>query len=472
MLSKVGLELVDGNGGAGSGAGTGIFGKIGVSTVVSESPIVITGNMDADMIRERLGNSPLADACIDSVECGASTIYVFPVEASTRGTISAAQHTGDGKATITAEGTPTNEFTMIVQIETSGRTNEATCIISENGGQTWLEEQTIPLSGQIVLSNTGVTLKFESSEGNTFVEGDRYSFEATAPSANNGDIISAAKKFRSHMVAVELVHIVGTSTPALWGSLESLGATMEKEAGKPILFVCEQRGATENESAATYAEAIATGAKSVKGRHVAVVSQWARYVRMDGREQDINMAGCITGSLAAIKESASAAFTGNGGITYADGKVVKLLPEGIEDYMEQMDTARYVFLRRYEGLDGYYIATTNTTATAESDYANIEIARVMYRLAREVYKRAQLHQNEDFDQTEAEAYYTQLQADLNVPIDTARDTDQIISDGSVTVLTELVNSGADKKIPVRIQCVPRGYTRELKLQLYVTNALA
>lgn len=132
MLSNVELNLHDSNGGAGSGTGTGIFGKVGVSPVESASPIVITGNMDAEMIREKLGNSPLADACIDSVENGASTIYALPVKEATHGKISKADHQGTGKGTIEASGNPTNDFTLIVQIETSGLTNAATCVISEN----------------------------------------------------------------------------------------------------------------------------------------------------------------------------------------------------------------------------------------------------------------------------------------------------------------------------------------------------
>ena len=472
MLSKVDLNLHDSNGGAGSGTGTGIFGKVGVSPVESVSPILITGNMDAEMIREKLGNSPLADACMDSIENGASTIYVMPVKETTHGKISKATHTGSGKATIEASGNPTNEFTLIVQIETSGQTNAATCVISENGGETWSEEQTIPLSGTITVPNTGVTLTFSASESNLFNAGDTYTFEATAPTASNGDILTAVKKFRSCMVTVELIHVVGVTTTALWSSLESLAATMETEAGKPIFFICEQRNASESENAAAYVEAITPEAKSVKGRHVSVVSQWARYIRMDGREQDINVAGMITGSLAAIKESTSAAYTGADGINYTEDKVVKLLPEGIEDYIEQLDAARYMFFRKYEGLDGYYIAATNMTAPASSDYANIEDVRVMYRLAREVYKRALMHQNEDFDQLDEETYYAQVQEDLNVPLDDAKDTDRIISDGRVTILTDLVSGGKDKKLPVRIQCVPRGYTRELKLDMYVVNAIA
>ena len=114
---------------------------------------------------------------------------------ATHGKISKADHQGTGKGTIEASGNPTNDFTLIVQIETSGLTNAATCVISENGGQSWGDEQTIPLSGTITVPNTGVTLTFTASEGNQFVAGDTYTFEATAPAANNGDILDAVKKW-------------------------------------------------------------------------------------------------------------------------------------------------------------------------------------------------------------------------------------------------------------------------------------
>ena len=55
--------------------------------------------MDAKKIKEKVGNTPLADACIDSVENGAATIYCIPVKATTDGTI------GEVKAVKTGEGT-------------------------------------------------------------------------------------------------------------------------------------------------------------------------------------------------------------------------------------------------------------------------------------------------------------------------------------------------------------------------------
>lgn len=81
MLRDVNTIITDG--GLGDTAkGEGIHFKIGVSPVVSDAPIVITGSMNAKKIKEKLGLSPLADACMDSVENGSSMIYCLPVAAS------------------------------------------------------------------------------------------------------------------------------------------------------------------------------------------------------------------------------------------------------------------------------------------------------------------------------------------------------------------------------------------------------
>lgn len=469
MLSSVELNINDSMSGTGGGAGTGIQCKIGVSSVTSSSPIVIRSSMDTEQIREKLGKSPLADACIDSIDGGAALIYCLPVKAATPGSFSEVEVDGESNATVSVSGEPTNAFTVVIRIEGTGAVNEATFAISEDGGTTWGDEMTIPLSGEYELPNTGVKLKFASEGSAKFVEGDTFTFTATAPAASNEDIIAAAKKLLNYSAAYELTHIKGETTPALWASLETLAMQWEKESGRPIFFVVEQRNAKAEESVENYVEAIQGQAKGVKGRHVAVVRTWMRYICLDGREKDVNFAGMFCGWLARSSESASTAMTST--FSLPDEKVVKLLPEGIEDYMEILEADRYVELRTYNGLEGYYVASANTTAPESSDFSKVEDIRVAYRLARETYKRSLLHLNEDFDQSDPETALIQVQADLNVPMDEAKG-DKIISDGATTILFDEMNSGRDKQLPVRIEYMPRGYLRKIILNMYVVNALA
>ena len=66
MFGDVNVKVEDGNLGRSSSTGTGTSIKIGISNVESKSPILISGTMNAKKIKEKVGNTPLADACIDA----------------------------------------------------------------------------------------------------------------------------------------------------------------------------------------------------------------------------------------------------------------------------------------------------------------------------------------------------------------------------------------------------------------------
>ena len=92
MYGDVNVTVEDGNLGRSSSTGSGVQFKIGISNIESATPILITGSMDAKKIKEKVGNTPLADACIDSVENGAATIYCIPVKAEYRGQVQGLIH--------------------------------------------------------------------------------------------------------------------------------------------------------------------------------------------------------------------------------------------------------------------------------------------------------------------------------------------------------------------------------------------
>ena len=96
MLGDVYVNVQDGNLKRTTVTGTGVQVKIGVSEKIADEPIEITNSMTAGKIKEMLGYSPLADACMDSIENGAGKVYCVPVNAETAGTISEVQHTGSG----------------------------------------------------------------------------------------------------------------------------------------------------------------------------------------------------------------------------------------------------------------------------------------------------------------------------------------------------------------------------------------
>ena len=124
MFGDVNVKVEDGNLGRSSSTGTGTQIKIGISNVESKSPILISGTMNAKKIKEKVGNTPLADACIDAVEWGASSIYCIPVKAGTAGTIGEIVEDKKGYGTFDVKGSPNNAYDIVVEVMDAGECNE------------------------------------------------------------------------------------------------------------------------------------------------------------------------------------------------------------------------------------------------------------------------------------------------------------------------------------------------------------
>ena len=158
MLRDVTHKVTDGLLGFATAKGDGLHVKIGVSPVVSDAPIIVTGDMDAAKIKARLGLSPLADAVMDSVQFGANRVYCLPVSATTAGTLGEITKKGDGGGTLTVNGSPTNAFPVIVKITAQGGLNAAAFVVSIDGGNSYSNETTVPVTGSYELTGTGLTL--------------------------------------------------------------------------------------------------------------------------------------------------------------------------------------------------------------------------------------------------------------------------------------------------------------------------
>lgn len=457
MLSNIEVNVKDLSSGAAGGTGTGIHVKIGIAGNGIDGLVTIRRTMDSETIKETLGESPLAYACMRSIDYGASLIYCIPVAASTEAKITEGEKTVTGQGTVIVSGNPCNEYDIVIRMEKEGGLNTATYALSIDGGQSYLEEATVPLSGKAEILGTGMELVFSATEGN-FAEGDIFRFKASAPAMNNGDVLNAISSLSKFTKDIEFVHIVGTTTAALWQAIEEMAGQLEKEAGKPLLYVVEQRLPGSEETAAEYVESIKTDAMGT-GRHLVVVQSCILHRDLDGYTRRINAAALLCGVMAASRESTSVAYVEANPLS--EEKILKILPDGIEEFDYELDAGRYVLIGQYAGREYYNFLNSCTAARADSDYANIEVARVMYRIVREVYKRAQLTQNMDYDTNDVETALTPVQSDLNIPCDEAK-KDQIISEGSVEIIMDEVDIQA-RKLPVTASIKPRGYFNNILL---------
>lgn len=470
MYGDVNVTVEDGNLGRSSNTGRGTHFKIGISNVESSSPILVTGSMNAKTIKEKLGETPLADACIDAVEWGAASIYNIPIKAGTPGAIGQVTEIKAGSGTFDVTGIPNNAYDIVLEVTESGECNEGCFRYSVDGGNTFTEEMTIPINGEVAISATGLGAKFTDAEGgDSFREGDRFIFSTTAPSMDNQSVINAVEGLINSNIAFEFVHIVGTSSKALWASLATLANDFRTKYKRPLYFVLEARAKRAEESLDEYVNAMLEERKGINNMYIQVVCSNSRYQRMDGRVQDINNAGIVTGLYGQAKESQSIGEVKS--FPVSEVKMLRLLPEGIEDYISVLDSAKYLTFRQYIGREHYYVTSANMMSPEGSDYAYAEDVRVSNRLVKSVRAVAVNELQVEVDPNDLEASLANIQAQLNIPVEDAI-RDKVISSGSVSIDTENLNILVDESLDVRVTYVPMGHVREMNLTFAVENPYA
>ncbi len=469
-MRDINLKVEDGNLGMASATGIGTQIKIGLSDTQGKEPILITGSMGVDEIKSRIGNTPLADACIDSVENGAKIIYCIGVKQSDAGGVGDAVADAVGKGLFRASGKPHNAYDIVVEITATGDCNEACYRYSIDAGKTYSEEYTVPVDGQAELPGTGVSVIFtDDADGESFKEGDIYKFSTRGPSMNNNDILEAVERLKHLNLEFEFVHIVGTTTKALWAALAVEAKDFLEVHKRPLFFVCEARKPNENETIEEYVAALQEARKGINSMYLQVVSAWGRYIRMDKREQDINLAGIVAGLYCKANESQSIGEVRR--FQISEDKLLRLLPGGIEEYTDRLDESGYLTFRQYVGLGGFFVYNARMMSADGSDFRYAEDTRVMNRIVNEVRKTAINELQAEIDPGAVDVSIAVIQARLQAPIEEAV-RDKVISSGSVTIDTENLNILVDETLEVRVSYVPMGHVREMNITFGLENPYA
>lgn len=471
MLRDVIHKVSDGLLGFATSTGDGISIKIGASPIDSDHPVTITGAMSAEQIKQRLGLSPLADAVMDSVQFGANRLYCFPVSASVVGVIGTINKDGSGSGKMIIEGSPTNVFDIIVNITAQGAVNSAAFIASIDGGYSFTDELTIPVSGEYELAGTGLTLKFTDAANagdvaSSFLINDSYKAKTTAPAMTNGDIMSAIKQLRVFNQEHEFCHIVGPTNLAAWQMVSVAQAELMDVYHKPMFFVMEAAMPPEGDIT-DWALQMEADRKQVKNTDIQVITAWGRLVTLDGVSRIVNLAGMVCGMYARASVQISIGKTRTeAGFGIPKTQLSELLPAGMDNtIIEILDLAGYLTFREYDGLDDYFVYHTKMMCPPGSDYRYAEDIRVKNKIIRETRKEGLLILNDDIDledvqgelETRAKFMFTPLQRMINA---------KEISSAEITVPAgQAATIIEDETMRVKIRYLSRGYIREIEVDL-------
>ncbi|HWS42598.1 MAG TPA: DUF2586 domain-containing protein [Pseudoflavonifractor sp.] len=470
MLRDVTTKVTDGLLGLNTATGDGLSVKIGVSPVTSDAPIVVTGDMDASMIKSRLGLSPLADAVMDAVQFGAGRIYCIPVAATTAGVIGTVTKAGGGGGSLTIEGAPTNAFKIIVKITARGGLNAAAFAVSIDGGNSYSNEATVPVSGSYELSGTGLILKFAEAvedASSSFLVDDSYSFTTTAPSATNGNIAAAIDKLKLFNQEHEFCHIVGPTSLATWQMVSEAQVELMNVYKKPMFFMLEAALPDMESDLTDWALQAEADRKKIKNTDVQVVTAWGRLMKLDGTTQIVNLAGVASGLYARATVQTSIGKTRTeAGFGISKEKLLELLPAGMDNsVIELLDLAGFLTFREYDGLDNIFVYHAKMMCPDGSDYRYAEDVRIKNKIIRETRKEGLLVLNDDIDledvqgelETRAKFMFGPLQRMIDAKeISSAQ---IIVPEGQTEAIIE------EEKMRVKIRYVSRGYIREVEVDL-------
>lgn len=471
MLNDVTHKISDGLMGNGNNSGTGVHIKIGASPIVSTEPIIITNSRKLEYIREKLGLSPLADAVMDSVENGSAKVICIPVKPGTDGTITPLNTVAaDNSGTMTLSGKPNNTFDIMVMITGNGVLNTASFKYSINGGYTYSEEMSVPLSGSYDIPDTGLDITFVIADEQEYKAGDLFHWATTAPQLTNENVIAGVEKIKNIKDEAEFVHIVGSCAEDTWASVSELQKTLQGKYHKPLFFIMESFENTYM-SMAEYVEALKTARKNIRNFEIQVCPARAMYLGMDGITRDVNLAGVACGLYAKTAVNRSIGETAE--ISISEEKIYSLLPSGLDDdAIDELDDIGYLTFRQYDGLAGYYVNNARMLGPDGTDYKYAEDVRVLNKIIRETRKEALLQLQSDIDLENPMADLKAKIEFIKAPLDRMVN-DKEISSAEITLPDNAAETIlTSEKLFLTVRYVQRGIIRSIEIDVGKRNPYA
>ncbi len=356
-------------------------------------------------------------------------------------------------------------------------------------------------SGEIVIPaspyhygipNTGIVITFSSG---TYAVGDYFTFDALPSTMANADLTTAMSALQSSGVAFSMVHVCSTySATNDAGALtaaDTLAGVVDTNMTTLATAFKYARALTECPSSGTMYIDSDTGPAPATSASTdaALVAQFQDYAATRGMVAigggDALLFSVLTGRLhrrnGAWIEGARLA-----GINRAvdPGKVLNGPLGGIvrriyadQNSSDTLDGGRFLTLRTYQGLPGYYVTRGVSMASEVSDFANLANGRVM-DLACAVARSGLLrYVNSEVRVDPATGYIDEgealrIEAAVNAQLNAALVATGQASATSVT-LSRTTNILSTSTEPVTVRVTPLGYLRALEMTIgFINPALA
>jgi hypothetical protein len=431
---------------------------------------------DLDTVRDTLGVGPLSEAIGHKLAVAGGIVFGVRATPDTAGAAGSVTHTGTGTSVATVSGAVNDAFRVRIAVERAGAslaaTPPATFTVSIDGGTTVSGAVPMPTNGVYPIPNTGgLTVTFAAG---TFVAGDAYAFDCTAPGYNAATTTTALTALRNDSRTWKHVHCVG-------GAATVANARLIANAASAALATAEGEH--------RYAYAIVECPTDTDGNITAAFSTLTA-PRVCVAAGKASVVSPFTGL--AFPRSAAFPFAArrHGAPISEDAGRVRSGALPLIDAIDRdeattpaLDAERFVTLRTFVGKRGYYITNGNTMAETGSDFALVQHREVMdatcavHRAATLPYVNDSLRVNPAnvsaplvagaIDERDARAFESDVGGKLRAAI---------VAPGYATDVTVTANRSdnilSTRTLRSKVRVLPLGYSKYLESELgYLNPAL-
>jgi hypothetical protein len=415
------------------------------------------------------GYGPGVEAAAALIAAGSQPLFI-KTASTTPGSSSAVVKTGTAglsvmTVTVGAAYDRYNAIITIVRAGTVGSGIPGGFTYSLDGGLTTSVEIRMPVSGDYVIPNTGLTIHFTVA---TIGVGDTYTFTTTAPAWANGDLTTAAAALKVSTKIAGLMHVVGPMNATAAGVLHTALAAFPASK-KFIRALVESVDFTTDE--ATWMTTIQTDFALFTSDFISVAAAPLLYPSaINGIQFRRSCAFPAIVRLSQVAISQSAGEVGLGA-----------LPSVTTVYHDELavpglDSDRFLTMTSIPGLTGYYITRPLLMYGVGSDFTEIQYGRVMDEACRITYSFFVQRLNSRVRLTPSTGLILEKDARaLETGCDTAL-MSGLVNTGDASA-EECVVSRADlisstKTLTVTVRILPVGYIEYVVATIGFTTSIA
>lgn len=339
------------------------------------------------------------------------------------------------------------------------------------------------------IPNTGCVVTFSSG---TYEEGDNFTFTTLPSTFTNGNLQTAATALGSSGIPYSMIHVASTFTgdddAAALTAADSLASAMDTQGTtdetafryERIITECPTSGTLYRDSNASpvVPVALASSASTVVAQFIDFAATRGRvgvgagdallFSVLTGRLHQRNVAWIVTARLAGVNRAIDPGKVLDGPL----GGIVRRIYAD-QNTSDTLDAGRFLTLRSYQGLPGYYVTRGVTMADDTSDFASLPNGRVM-DLACAVARSALLRYVNSEVRVDPETGYIdegealRIEAAVNAQLNAAIVATGQASASSVT-LSRTTNILSTSTEPVTVRVTPLGYLRNLEMTIGFIN---